>query len=163
MTKQEIITKLNLIPHPYEGGYFIRTYESSPDTTVKTAYGNRLSMTSIFYMLTEENPILYLHKNKSDITHYFHLGSPLSYHTINPAGELTNSILGPNLLADHRLQLIVPGGHWKACILETGEFGLISEAVSPGFAYEDSILAEAESFKSEFPAFWPQMKKFIKS
>jgi len=36
-------------------------------------------MTSIFYMLTNENPISYFILNRSDIMHYFHIGSPLTY------------------------------------------------------------------------------------
>jgi predicted cupin superfamily sugar epimerase len=38
------------------------------------------------------------------------------------------------------LQVLVPGNTWKGCYLLDGEYCLTSEAVSPGFAYEDMTL-----------------------
>lgn len=40
------------------------------------------------------------------------------------------------------MQLVVPGNTWKACHLLEGKFGLITEAVSPGFEYQDMVLAK---------------------
>ncbi|WNO09749.1 cupin domain-containing protein [Teredinibacter sp. KSP-S5-2] len=137
MTKNDYIQRLNLELHPLEGGYFKRTYESSRSV----GNGERKLLTSIYYMLTEDSPIGYLHRNKSDILHFYHAGSPIKYLIVSPSGELDEKILGPDVSLGQEPQLLVKGGFWKASELCEGEFGLISEAVSPGFEYADNELA----------------------
>ena len=79
MNKMSLIKDLDLKQH-IEGGYFARTYESD-----KYIDDHEL-LTSIYYMLTNDSPVGHFHKNKSDIVHYFHLGSPIKYLTISPDG-----------------------------------------------------------------------------
>ena len=159
MNKQEIIKSLSLEPHPSEGGYFKRTYTSEIDTIC--AAGTRKTLSSIYYMLTNDSPIGYLHKNKSDIIHYFHSGSPITYFIIHPDGKLEKQVLGNDVSQGQIPQLIVKGGCWKASELIEGEYGLLSEAVSPSFEYEDMELASTESIERKFPALPNDMKKFI--
>jgi predicted cupin superfamily sugar epimerase len=160
MNKRQLIEKLSLEPH-IEGGYFCRTYSSA--LTIPIAGSKpRCLLSSIFYMLTDDSPIGHLHKNKSDIIHYFHGGSPLTYLIVHPDGNLEKRILGADLDNGQQLQLIVTGGCWKATELEAGEFGLISEAVSPGFDYDDMELAEQSLIKSQFPHLWEQISKYVR-
>jgi len=151
----KLIDQLDLKEH-IEGGYFARTYQSSMQS------GERPSMTSIFYMLTNDRPVGHFHKNKSDIMHYFHLGSPIVYLTISPEGQLEKFTLGPDMLQGHSLQLLVKGGYWKASILESGEFGLLSEAVTPGFDYKDMTIALPEMLQTQFPHLWDQVSPYCK-
>ncbi len=104
-------------------------------------------------MLTDDNSIGYLHRNKSDITHYFHGGSPLAYLIVHPDGRLDRKMLGADLERGQQLQLLVPGGCWKASELESGEFGLISEAVAPGFDYADMELATGKPCRASFRSY----------
>jgi len=161
MNKQQLIEKLSLERH-IEGGYFSRTYRS--DLTMSVPYDTkpRRLLSSIYYMLTDDRPLGLLHKNKSDIIHYFQGGSPLTYIIIKPDGTLEKKLLGADLDKGHQLQLIVRGGYWKATELATGEFGLVSEAVSPGFEYEDMELAEGSVIKNLFPHLWDQIAKYVK-
>lgn len=138
--KSELIAMLNLLPHPKEGGYFRRTYESNK--SVNTSGGQRMLLTSIYYMLTDDSPIGYLHRNQSDIIHYYHLGSPCRYWLVSPDGELEEYVLGPNLDQGEQLQLVVKGGYWKGSALVKGEYSLLSEAVAPGFDFADNELAK---------------------
>lgn len=160
MNKQQLIEKLSLEPH-IEGGYFARTYRSELKTGILSDAKPRCLLSSIFYMLTDDSPIGHLHKNKSDIIHYFHGGSPLTYFIIHPDGNLERAVLGSDLDKGQQLQLIVRGGCWKATELETGEFGLISEAVAPGFEYEDMELAEQRTIKNQFPHLWGRISKYV--
>jgi predicted cupin superfamily sugar epimerase len=100
-------------------------------------YPERKLLSCIYYLLTCDSPVGYLHENRSDIVHFFQLGSPITYTLISPQGEISQTTLGPNIELGQQLQLVVPSGWWKASELTSGEFGLISEAVSPGFEYED--------------------------
>ncbi|MEI6608337.1 MAG: cupin domain-containing protein [Deltaproteobacteria bacterium] len=110
MNKQQLIEKLSLETH-IEGGYFSRTYRSDLTTSVPYDTKPRCLLSSIYYMLTDDSPIGYLHRNKSDINHYFHAGSPLTYILISPDGKLDKKVLGANLDKGQQLQLIVQGGY----------------------------------------------------
>ena len=164
MNKQDLIDSLRLEPH-LEGGYFRRTYESSLGTDV-AVIGERALMSSIYYLLTDDSPIGYFHRNRSDIVHYWHSGHALTYYLINPEGEFSRVKLGPNINDGDRLQLIVPGGYWKATVLTQGHYGLLSEAVAPGFDYDDMTLATASQMQQDFPELWNnpalQLPKYCK-
>jgi len=162
MTKDQLIKSLCLEPHPSEGGYFKRTYTSK--TTISVSYDSipRNCLSSIFYMLTDDSPIGYLHKNKSDIIHYYHCGSPITYWVLHPGGQLDKIILGNDINNGQQLQLTVKGDCWKASELTQGEFGLISEAVSPGFKYMDMEFASFEAIENMPPDVATNVIKYIK-
>ena len=155
MNKQTLIDTLQLEPH-LEGGYFRRTYCSSLSSTSL----QRPLMSSIYYMLTDDSPIGYFHRNQSDIVHYWHAGSALRYFLISPQGEFSIVKLGPaavetgNNNAAVQWQLTVPAGYWKATQLLQGEYGLLSEAVAPGFVYSDMTLATTQQIQQDFPQLW---------
>ncbi len=159
-TKSELIKSLALTEHR-EGGFYKRTYQSPTTIQTNRQPPERYLLTSIFYMLTEDKPIGYFHINRSDIIHYFQLGSPIIYLTISPEGILEKHILGPDISQGHCLQLIVKGGYWKASMLETGEFGLLSEAVAPGFDYKDAEMATPATFKKLFPSLWDTISSYV--
>lgn len=155
INKNDLIKQLNLVEH-IEGGYFSRTYTSP------FQINNRALMTSIFYLLTNDRPIGHFHLNKSDILHFFQAGSPIKYLTISPEGKLETFKLGYDLSQGQELQKLVEGGWWKASVLEQGEFGLISEIVSPGFDYADMTIGTYELLSRQFPQLIKQIEKYIK-
>lgn len=113
-------------------------------------------------MLTSDDPHGYLHKNKSDIIHFHHLGSAIKYLIISPEGKIKEQILGPDIINGQLPQLVVNGGDWKVSQLCSGEYGLISEAVAPGFEYEDNEIATSELVKLTFPDLASRLDKYIK-
>lgn len=161
MDKDNLIKKLSLVEH-IEGGYYSEIYRS--DLTIQTDRegSERSLLTSIYYMLTDDRPIGYFHKNKSDIIHYFHAGSSLTYLILHPNGKLQKVKLGFDITKGDLLQLIVPGGCWKATVLEEGEFGLLGEAVAPGFDYRDMELGKADYFQSHFPDLCDELAPYVK-
>jgi predicted cupin superfamily sugar epimerase len=160
MDKHVLIKSLELEPH-VEGGYFRRTYLS--DLSATLTYGERRLVSSIYYLLTDDSPIGHLHRNRSDILHYFQGGSPLHYLIIHPDGRLDQQVLGFDLAQGQQLQLLVKGGCWKASELESGEFGLISEVVSPGFEYADMEMATRALIQRLYPQLLGRLAKYIKA
>lgn len=148
----EMIKALGLEPH-IEGGFFRRTYQSHDQNMVQTPGGQRHCMTSIFYLLTQDSPLGHFHLNQSDIVHYYHLGDPIQYMLMFPDGTLQTIVMGHDILAGQCLQLYVPGGIWKASRLMQGAagFGLISEAVSPGFDFADMEMGDRQKLGQQFP------------
>ena len=161
MTDEELIARLELCPH-VEGGFYRQTYRAGWSVELDDRPGReRLGMTSIFYLLNRRSPIGYFHRNRSDIFHCFQLGSPLVYLALDSAGRLTRHTLGPDVSRGHLLQLVIPGGTWKATFLAEGAFGLVSEIVAPGYDDRDCEIASREQMQASFPHLWPSIERFV--
>lgn len=162
MNKQSWIEQLSLVAH-IEGGYFAETYRSSEEIATSREGQIRAVMTSIYYLLTDDRPIDHLHRNQSDIMHYFHAGSPITYITVDLGGNLQKVKLGLDITQGQVPQLLVPKGYWKAAVLESGEYGLIGESVAPGFDYRDMTIANADDIKAQFPHLWDDLAPYVRS
>ncbi|MBW8189788.1 cupin domain-containing protein [Neiella marina] len=163
LTTQQIIDGLQLEAH-VEGGYFRRTYQADHRQQLETNHGERYLLTSIFYLLTADAPVGHFHKNRSDILHFYQAGDPIRYTLIMPDGQVKQVVMATDLAAGQQLQLTVKGGIWKSSELLAGEhgYGLISEAVSPGFDFEDMTLANEALLNAEFPQHQQLIKRFSK-
>ena len=161
MNKEDIIRHLGLVEH-VEGGYFTETYRSDLTVDTDRTERKRSILTSIYYMLTSDRPIDHFHRNQSDILHYFQAGSAITYLMLSPSGELTKAKLGLDFDQGEMAQLLVPGGFWKAAVLEEGEFGLLGESVAPGFDYRDMELATADYFQTTFPNLFSELSPYVK-
>jgi purine nucleoside permease/predicted cupin superfamily sugar epimerase len=153
LTAKQLAKALNLEAH-VEGGYFRQTFKADHRPTIATDHGDRVTMTSIYYLLSAESPIGHFHMNQSDIMHYFHVGDPITYYMIIADGSLQKTILGPDPTKGHQMQLMVKGGTWKASKTPTDGkygYGLIGEAVAPGFEYADMQLGKKAMLLEQFP------------
>ena len=161
---ESLISVLGLEPH-IEGGFFKRTFQSDHRAKLNVDGQSRFQMTSIMYLLTTESPIGHWHKNESDILHYFHQGDPIEYSLIYPNGRLQQIVMGADIAAGHQLQLSVVGGVWKASRLlsDVHGFGLISEAVSPGWDAEDMALGTENLLVDLFPQHKEIIRAYVKS
>nr|VFK40348.1 MAG: hypothetical protein BECKTC1821E_GA0114239_10075 [Candidatus Kentron sp. TC] len=159
--KENIIRTLNLERH-IEGGYFRETYRSENRIETDREGGSRSAATSIYFMLTDDNPINYFHMNRSDAIHYFHGGAPLRYFIVHPDGALEKRLLGADWERGCESQVFVKGGCWKATVLQQGSFGLIGEIWTPGFDYRDAPIAKPKEFKALFPDLWEELSPYVK-
>ncbi|TFK55748.1 hypothetical protein OE88DRAFT_655330 [Heliocybe sulcata] len=147
----EVIKQLNMQRHP-EGGYFAETDRQTETVPSPFADGASRSLaTSIFYLLTNEEPNGYIHMNKSVTYHVLHHGRA-EYTLIHPTNppRIEKKIVGTNAAAGELRQLLVGTGVWKMSRLlpedrasakteeQKDHLGcLITEVVVPGFAWED--------------------------
>jgi len=155
-----LIEQLGLIEHD-EGGWFAQGFKSP--ATVRTPAGERNLMDTIYYLLTRESALGFLHRNRSDITHFLHLGGPVTYLTVSPEGELSQVVMGPDLDAGQVLKMTVLGGSWKSSFLAPGVAEcLVSEAVSPAFHYDDRELATLDVIAAEHPDLLERLRPYIR-
>ena len=150
LSKSEVIAALGLSGH-FEGGYFRETFRPTHRPKLETARGLRGTMTSIYYMLTDDSPVDHFHTKHSDGIQYHHFGAPLTYHLIHPDGRYEAVVLGPDLRAGQVPSLAVAGGVWKAAELPAGEYGLVSEVVAPGWEMDDMIEITRADLLARFP------------
>lgn len=141
MNIEKLIKKLNLVPHPNEGGYFVETYRSEENIFKKNLparyNGDRALGTAIYYLLTEKT-FSEIHKLKSDEIFHFYLGDTVEMINLFPDGKVKKIILGQDLFNGMEFQVIVPKMVWQgARLVDGGSFALLGTTVSPGFDYND--------------------------
>lgn len=127
-TAGEIITALDLLPHP-EGGHFRETWRgpSGPD--------GRSVGTAIYFLLAAGQRSHWHRVDATEIWH-FHSGDPLRL-LIEGTDEV---LLGGSLADGHTPQATVPAGAWQSAE-PTGAWTLVSCTVSPGFEFAGFELA----------------------
>lgn len=135
MTADEIITGLDLRPHP-EGGFYRQTFVSD------VADGARPAGTAILFLLRDGGGS-HWHRVDADELWFWHAGAPLILSTsASDAGPATDLTLGPDM-ATMSFQGVVPENHWQAA-RTTGDWTLVSCTVSPGFQFEGFTLASPD-------------------
>lgn len=155
---QEIVKRLCLVAHD-EGGWFRETYRAEVQSPAPAREGgSRSFMTTIYYMLDQTAPHGVLHRNISDIHHFYQGGGLLRYVTLDENGHHEEHLLGPG----HQLQLTVAGGVWKASELIEGAYGLVGEAVAPGFDYRDREIASPDEINEKYPQLHAKLSRFLR-
>ena len=133
MNPEDIITALQLEPHP-EGGWYRETYRA------KGAGLERAPSTAIYYLL-EANERSHWHRvTDADEIWNWHAGSALRL-SISSDGESETSVrLGADLATGERPQAVVPEGAWQAAEPIDG-WCLVSCIVAPGFEFDGFEMA----------------------
>jgi predicted cupin superfamily sugar epimerase len=129
---RELMDTLHLSPLPGESGYLGLIGDSAQKVQVD---GRALKVQSqVYYMLTRDRPINYLHWLASDDTHILIEGGPVDYFIFHPDGRVEKQVLGRDVAAGERPVVAVPGGCWKALRLHDGvSYALMANALSPEF------------------------------
>lgn len=140
-TVEALCALLGLVPHPIEGGFFAETYRSGdllPGDALPARYrGPRAAATAIYYLLTPET-FSAMHRLGSDEIFHFYLGDPVEMLQLAPDGSHRVVMIGPDLEAGQRPQVVVPRGVWQGARLRPGgRLALLGTTVAPGFDYAD--------------------------
>jgi predicted cupin superfamily sugar epimerase len=155
MTADEVKRLLGLQPHPREGGWYVRTWESpefvSADSYTDARYaGARRTSTAIYYLLEPET-FSEMHVLQSDEVFHHYLGGAVEMLQLFADGSTAVTVLGKEIAAGQRLQHVVPRGVWQGSRLLEGEWALLGCTVSPGFEFEDYKDASAEALIAHWP------------
>ncbi len=133
MTPAQIITHLDLAPHP-EGGHYRQTWVAQN--------AGRPSGTCIYFLLQAGERSRW-HKVDATEIWLFHAGDPLILSLAETeAGPARDHLLTTDLTRGAP-QIIVPENHWQAA-RSTGAYTLVSCTVSPGFSFDGFTLAPPE-------------------
>ncbi|MBB5056628.1 hypothetical protein HDF16_001313 [Granulicella aggregans] len=146
---KEIIRTLNLSVLPKESGYLGLIGNSAIKTSVD---GKQVAVQSqVYYMLTRERPINYLHWLAGDDTHILIEGGPVDYFIFHPDGHTEKVTLGRNYAAGERPLVAVPGGCWKALRLHDGaSYALMANVLSPEFTPDRVKIGADEDWISKY-------------
>jgi hypothetical protein len=126
MSAAEIIRALDLKPHP-EGGHYRETFRHAPPQ------GGRGAMTAIYYLLQQGEISSWHRVDAAEIWH-FYAGAPLAL-SLSTDGRLKQTVmLGADIAAGERPQVLVPEGHWQSA-RSRGAWTLVGCTVGPAFEF----------------------------
>ena len=151
MTPHDIIQKLGLEPHP-ERGFYRETYRATATIDSQRHGGKRSASTAIYFLITAEQPTTFLHRLVSDEVFHLYDGGPLEVLRLFPDGTWDVSVLGMNLDAGERPQIVMPAGTWFGTELRAGaSHCLVGCTVAPGFEFADFELARGPELEAQYP------------
>ena len=141
-TPAEIVDALGLKPLPREGGMFVETFADEHSTAI--------------YYLLETPAFSALHLLSSPEVFHFYAGSPARMLLLHPDGSIDEPVLGSDVLAGERPQVVVPAGTWQGTS-SLGAWSLLGTTMAPGFTWDGFELGERNTLCTR----WPQARMRI--
>ncbi|EDO49135.1 predicted protein [Nematostella vectensis] len=163
-TAQELIQKLNLEPHPLEGGHYTVSYVSKLEVKpLDATRRDRRSCFSFIYFLIQNNNHIPWHKLSSDEMFSYHRGCPLRLYTLREDGSFESTVVGDPLVDPQAHYVaVIPANTWFAGELmrRKHSYCLCSVSVSPGFVDADCEFADVSKLAEQFPQQSEIIRKF---
>jgi predicted cupin superfamily sugar epimerase len=125
----DLIAALGLARHP-EGGWYRETWRAD------AAPGERAAGSAIYYLLRAGELNAWHRIDAAEAWHWY-AGAPLALSIVEEGSgqrTLTNHLLGGDIAAGQRPQLVVPPGAWQQSGT-LGEWTLAGCTVSPAFEF----------------------------
>ena len=126
-----------LAPLPDEGGLFRRTHLDEHSS-------------AIYYLLLAPE-FSALHVLSATETYHWYAGSPLHLLLLHPDGTATEPVLGPDVAAGQRPQLVVPAGTWQGSRSD-GAYTLVGTTTAPPFDWSGFRLGDRAELVARYPA-----------
>src|SRR6185369_1787456 len=108
---------------------------------------------AIYYLLTPDT-FSALHRLPADELFHFYSGDPVEMLQLAPDGSGRVVLIGNDLEAGQRPQVVVPRGTWQGCrLLAGGKVALLGTTVAPGFEfshYEGGVRMELSAGYPDF-------------
>jgi predicted cupin superfamily sugar epimerase len=135
ISAEEIIALLELEPHP-EGGWYRQTFEDTPEA------GLRAQSTAIYYLLEGGDLSAWHRVDATEVWHWY-AGAPLKLRLSHEGKVIDEYMLGPDLMAGQRPQVVVPRHCWQTA-KSNGPWTLVGCTVAPGFQFSGFEIAGSD-------------------
>jgi uncharacterized protein len=136
-TADEVVAALGLVALPVEGGWFAQSWRSP-------------EVSAIYYLL-REGEFSGVHKLDHVEIYAHHRGAALRMLLLHPDGTVTTPVLGPDLAAGQRPQVVVPAGVWQASEPD-GAWSLVGTVVVPPYTDDVVTFGEADTLAPRYPS-----------
>jgi predicted cupin superfamily sugar epimerase len=155
LTADEIRTLLELEPNATCG--FVRlTFVSKAaiaagGLSAPFADGRPLG-SALYFMVTPEAPVR-LHRIRNDQLYHYYLGDPLEVFLLHADGTSERVVVGPDLRAGQRVQLLIPGNTFHtARLIGARRWFLGASTEWPGVVPADVEIGDLEVLAGKHPA-----------
>jgi uncharacterized protein len=149
---EEVKALLGLEPHP-TCGFVAETYRSPARVGVDEIpgfTGTRPVGSALYFMVTPDANIR-LHRIRNDQLYHHYLGSPLEVLLLHEDGRSEVRVVGSDLRAGMRPQLLIPGGTFHTSRLPAGGWALLASTEWPGVEPPDVEQGDPEQLAASHP------------
>src|SRR6195256_3110498 len=154
MTADELRTLLKLEPNATCG--FVRlTYVSkqaiAADGLPAPFADGRPLGSALYFMVTPGAPVR-LHRIRNDQLYHYYLGDPLEVFLLHADGASERIVVGPDLRAGERVQLLIPGNTFHtARVIGRRRWFLGASTEWPGVVPADVEIGDVEKLAAKYP------------
>jgi predicted cupin superfamily sugar epimerase len=134
---ERIAQLLGLEPLPDEGGLFRRTHIDAHSS-------------AIYYLLLAPD-FSAMHRLGATETYHWYGGAPLRLLLLQPDGGVSEPVLGPDVAAGERPQVVVLAGTWQGSS-PAGAWSLVGTTTAPPFDWTHFELGARAALLARFPA-----------
>jgi predicted cupin superfamily sugar epimerase len=168
LTASQIIDLLNLKPHP-TCGYMGEAFRSAlrvppanlPDAFWPATAGGR-DLGGVLYFLVTSQTRMRMHRIRSDQMYHHYLGGALEVLLLSPGGKFEVCIVGADLAAGQRPQLLVPGGTFHISRLTPGsDYALLATSVWLRAEPADVEMGDRQKLLVAFPSASREIEDFM--
>jgi predicted cupin superfamily sugar epimerase len=132
---ERVAALLGLEPLHDEGGLFRRTHVDAHSS-------------AIYYMLIAPE-FSAMHALTATETYHWYAGAPLRMLLLHPEGSVEEPVLGADIAAGQRPQLVVPAGTWQGSSPD-GDWSLVGTTTAPPFNWTGFRLGERGSLAERY-------------
>ena len=154
LTAADIIQLLDLHPHP-TCGFTNEIYRSAltvPQADLPPDYDGPRTLGGFLYFLVTEQAHIRLHRIRSDQMYHHYFGDPLEVLLLYPDGKSEVRVIGSDLAAGMRPQLLVPANTFHAGRIRAGgAFALLGTSVWLRAEPSDVEMGNADALAAAYP------------
>jgi predicted cupin superfamily sugar epimerase len=154
LSYQEIIDLLALEPNATCG--FVRiTYTSKLSfaaDALPAPFARSGPVGSALYFLVTPHAPVRLHRIRNDQLYHYYLGDPLELFMLQNDGSTERIVVGPDLRAGQRVQLLIPGDTFHtARLLGSGRWFFGASTEWPGVTPQDVEIGDLDRLATQYP------------
>src|SRR5215813_4265909 len=163
MTAEEIRAFLKLEPHATCGFVrvtFVSETRIAPGGLPPPFAGGRPTGSALYFMVTPDAPVR-LHRIRNDQLYHYYLGDPIEVLMLHENGTSERAIIGPDLAAGQRVQLLIPGNTFHtARVIGQRRWFLGASTEWPGVEKVDVEIGDVEALAAKYPDVADDLRAF---
>ena len=167
MTAEEIAELLQLTPNATCGSVRV-TYTSGLNVAaggLPAPFGDERPLGSGLYFLVTPHAPVRPHRIRNDQLYHYYLGDPLELILLHGDGSVERVIVGPDIAAGQRVQLLIPGNTFHtARLLAGGQWFLGGSTEWPGVVPEKDVeIGDVDKLAAQYPGVAEDIREIIAS
>ena len=160
----ELRRRLGLEPHPTCGFVnlsWVSDRAIAPGGLAEPFAEGRPTGSALYFQVTDDHPV-HLHCIRNDQLYHRYLGDALEVLLLRPDGTDAVEVMGDDLAAGERLQLLIPGSTFHTARLRAGgEWFLGASTEWPGVDPSDVVVGDADALRRSHPAAAALLDDFV--
>ncbi len=154
LTADGVRALLKLEPHPTCGFVrvtFVSQEQIAPGGLPPPFAEGRPAGSALYFMVTPSAPVR-LHRIRNDQLYHYYLGDPIEVLMLRVDGATERAVVGPDLRAGQRVQLLIPGNTFHtARVIGRRRWFLGASTELPGVEPADVEISDVDALVAKYP------------